>query len=178
MIPVTQFPNNPFRKEQWYVIRSKPGDERRAGTNLSNQRIETFLPLFQSYQYHHGTALRKIRPLFPNYLFAKFDLENHYYKVKWTRGVGKILGFGEGPVPVSEKVIQTIKERMGEDNLVKLEEDWKEGDLVRVTSGPLKDLVGIFERKLSDQGRIRILLNLIGVDVPVQMPKWQIRKVA
>ncbi len=53
--------------------------------------------------------VQKIKPLFPNYLFANLDIDVHYYKVKWTRGVNKILGVGNEPIPISEKVIQTIK---------------------------------------------------------------------
>ena len=53
----------------------------------------------------------------------------------------------------------------------------KEGDLVQVTSGPLKDLVGVFQKRMSGKDRVKILLNLIGVDVPVQISKWQVRKV-
>jgi len=60
--------------------------------------------------------------------------------------VNKILGSGDGPIPISERVIETIRGRVGEDNLVKLENDFKEGDLVQVTSGPLKDLVGVFQK--------------------------------
>jgi len=100
------------------------------------------------------------------------------YKVKWTRGVSKILGTGDGPVPISEKVIQTIKERIGKDNLVKLEEELKEGDVVQITSGPFKELNGIFLQKMSDNGRERILLNLVGVDITVQISQWQIKKAA
>jgi transcription antitermination factor NusG len=100
------------------------------------------------------------------------------YKVKWTRGVSKLLGFGDGPVPISEKVIQTIKERVGKDNLVKLEEELKEGDVVQITSGPFKELSGIFQKKISDNGRVRILLNLVGVDITVQISQWQIKKAA
>jgi transcriptional antiterminator NusG len=106
------------------------------------------------------------------------DLKFHYYKVKWTRGVNKILGTEAGPLPVSERVVQTIRERVGEDNLVKLEEEWKEGDTVQITTGPLKELMGIFQKKMSDRGRVRILLSLIGVDVPVQISRWQIKKIA
>jgi transcription antitermination factor NusG len=98
--------------------------------------------------------------------------------VKWTRGVSKILGTGDGPVPISEKVIESIKERAGKDNLVKLEEKLKEGDVVQITSGPFKQLSGIFQKKISDNGRVRILLNLIGVDITVQISKWQIKKAA
>jgi transcription elongation factor/antiterminator RfaH len=162
----------------WYVIQTKAGDEHRVETHLYNQEIETFLPLLETYQYMKEKMVQRIKPFFPNYLFAKLDIDVHYYKVKWTRGESKILGIGNEPIPVSERVIQKIKERMGRDNLVKLEDEWKEGDAIQITSGPLKDLVGIFQKKMSDNGRVRILLNLIGVDVAVQISQWQIRKVA
>jgi transcription elongation factor/antiterminator RfaH len=162
----------------WYVVQTKPGNEHRVETNLFNQEIEVFLPLLETFQYSNGKMVQKIKPLFPNYLFAKFDINLHYYKVKWTRGVNKILGNGDGPTPISGKVVETIKEQTGKDNLVKLEEEWKEGDPVRINSGPFKDLVGVFQKKMSENGRVRILLNLIGVDVPVQISRWQIKKVA
>ena len=162
----------------WYVIHTKPGDENRVGTNLQNQEIEAFLPLLETYQYCNGRMIPKIKPLFPNYIFAKLDLELHYYKVKWTRGVNKILGSGNEPVPISAKVIQTIKEWSGKDNLVKLEDELKDGDMVQVNSGPFKSLRGVFQKVMSSKGRVRILLSLIGVDVPVQISRWQIKKVA
>jgi transcriptional antiterminator NusG len=162
----------------WFVVQTKPGNEHRVETNLFNQEIEVFLPLLETFQYSNGKMVQKIKPLFPNYLFAKLDINLHYYKVKWTRGVNKILGNGDGPISISGKVVETIKERTGKDNLVKLEEEWKEGDQVRINSGPFKDLVGVFQKKMSDNGRVRILLNLIGVDVPVQISRWQIKKVA
>ena len=160
------------------MVQTKPGNEHRVETNLFNQEIEVFLPLLETFQYSNGKMVQKIKPLFPNYLFAKLDINLHYYKVKWTRGVNKILGNGDGPISISGKVVETIKERTGKDNLVKLEEEWKEGDQVRINSGPFKDLVGVFQKKMSDNGRVRILLNLIGVDVPVQISRWQIKKVA
>jgi transcriptional antiterminator RfaH len=162
----------------WFVVQTKPGAEHRVETHLLNQKIETFLPLIEAHQYRNGKIVQIIRPFFPNYLFARLDLELHYYKVKWTRGVSKILGTADGPIPISDKVIQAIKERIGEGNLVRLEEELKEGDLVQITSGPFKELNGIFQKKISDHGRVRILLDLIGVEVPVQIARWQIKKAA
>ena len=89
--------------------------------------IETLLPLCENFRYSHGKMSRVIMPLFPNYLFAKLDLERHYYKVKWTRGVNRILGIGNEPTPISEVVIQMIKDRMGDDDTVKLLEDLRRG---------------------------------------------------
>lgn len=163
---------------EWYVIQTKSGNEHRVETNLLNQGIETFFPLIETYQWKNGRIVQATKPLFPNYLFGRLDLGLHYYKVKWTRGVGKILGSGSEPVPVSEKVIESIKKRMGSGNIVKLEDELKEGDLIQITSGPFKDLTGIFQRKMSDSGRVRILLSLIGVDVPIQISQRQIKKAA
>ncbi len=163
---------------QWYVIHTKPGNERRVETNLSNQEIEVFLPLLESFEYSSGQMIRRIKPLFPNYLFARLDIDLHYYKVKWTRGVNKILGCGAEPVPISEKVVRAIKDRMGENHFVKLDEGLEQGNVVQFTSGPFKDLMGVFDRRMSDGKRVRVLLSLIGVDIPVQVSRYQIKKIA
>ena len=162
----------------WYVVHTKPGNEHRVEANLSNQKIEILLPLLRVFQDRQGRPVQKITPLFSNYLFAKLDLDLHYYKVKWTRGVNRILGSGDGPIPISDKVIQAIKERMGKNSFVNLKDELEEGNIVQFTSGPFKDLIGVFEKKMSDGERVRILLSLIGVDVPVQISRWQIKKVA
>ena len=71
-----------------------------------------------------------------------------------------------------------LKDRMGDDNTVKLLDELQEGDLVQITSGPLKDLIGVFQRRSSSGERVKILLNLIGVDVPVQISRRQLKKAA
>ena len=169
-------PDDVMMQQNWYVIRTKAGDENRAERNLLNQEIETFLPLFKNHYYRNGKMIESIKPLFPGYLFAKLDLALHFTKVRWTRGVSRILGNREGPVPISEQIVLTIRGRVGKDSLIELKDEIKEGDLVQVTSGPLKDLIGVFQKKMSGKDRVKILLNLIGVDVPVQISKWQIHK--
>ncbi|OGP93215.1 MAG: hypothetical protein A2156_14025 [Deltaproteobacteria bacterium RBG_16_48_10] len=134
--------------------------------------------MLKTFQYLNGKMIPKIKPMFPSYLFAKLDIHTHYYKVKWTRGVNKILGTGSEPIPVSEKVIQTLHQRMGENNVVRVDDGLEEGNIVQFTSGPFKDLMGVFDKKMSDGGRVRILLSLIGVDAAVQVSRYQIKKVA
>jgi hypothetical protein len=38
--------------------------------------------------------------------------------------------------------------------------------------------MGVFDKKMSDGERVRILLNLIGVDASVRVSRHQIKKVA
>jgi len=167
-----------FGTLHWFVIHTKPRDEYRVKNHFEGMEIETLLPLCENFQYSHGRMCQVINPLFPNYLFARLDLERHYYKVKWTRGVNRILGVGNDPTPVSERVIQMLRDRMGDDDTVKLLENLQEGDLVQITSGPLKDLIGVFQRRSSSGERVRILLNLIGAEVPVQISRGQLKKAA
>jgi transcriptional antiterminator RfaH len=162
----------------WFVIHTKPRDEHRVKNNFDGMGIETLFPLYKNYRYLHERMCPVLNPLFPNYLFARLDLERHYYKVKWTRGVNRILGLGKEPTAISEIVIKTLRERMDEDDTVQLLDDLKEGNLVQITSGPLKDFVGVFQKGLSSGVRVRILLNLIGKELPVQIYRWQIKKVA
>lgn len=165
-----------YGSRNWYLIQTKPGNEQRAEFNLSNQGIETFLPLYKVHQINFGRITEKKKPLFPSYLFARFELSSNYYKVKWTRGVNKIVAFGDFPVPVADEIIQGIKNRAGKDNLIELDEDWQEGDIVEIISGPLKGLQGIFQKRISDKGRIKILLSMLRAEVPVHIPKWQLKR--
>jgi transcriptional antiterminator RfaH len=167
-----------FGSLQWFVIHTKPRDEHRVKDHFEGMGIETLLPLCKNYRYPQDRMRPVLNPLFPNYLFARLELECHYYKVKWTRGVNRILGVGNEPTPISEMVIQMLKDRMRSDDTVQLIDDLQEGNIVQITSGPLKDFVGVFQKGLSSAGRVRILLNLIGTDLPVQIYRWQIRKVA
>lgn len=169
-----QVPNS----RNWYLIQTKAGEEQRAESNLAHQGVETFLPLYKTHQISFGRVTAKKKPLFPSYLFAKFELPSHYYQVKWTRGVSKIVAFGDAPVPVADEVIQAIKKRVGKDNLIELEEDWQQGDIVEIISGPLKGLRGILQKNISDKGRIKILLSMLGAEVSAHIPKWQLKRIA
>jgi len=163
---------------QWYVVQTKPANERRVETHLFNQEITAFLPMLETFHYLNGIMVPKLKPMFPGYLFARLNIRAAYYRVKWTRGVNKILGNGSEPIPVSEKVIQILRQRMGDRNVIRLDDDLGEGSVVQFTSGPFKGLMGVFDKKMSDGGRVRILLSLIGVDASVQVSRHQIRKVA
>ena len=72
---------NSFGGLHWFVVQTKPGGEHRVETHLSNQKIETFLPLIEAHQYRNGKMVQIIKPLFPNYIFRRLDLKLHYYNL-------------------------------------------------------------------------------------------------
>lgn len=58
---------------QWHVLTTKPKNEKRAHDNLKAQGFEVFLPLIAQVKKRQGLKSVAIEPLFPNYLFVKFN---------------------------------------------------------------------------------------------------------
>jgi transcriptional antiterminator RfaH len=162
----------------WYVIQTKPKKEEEAKSYLSLNGLEVFNPLMETFLPRNGRLNKEFKPLFPNYIFGKFDIDQNYNLVRWARGVKKILGFGGNFTPVSEEIVELIKKRTDSNGIVRKSYHFEPNDLVRIKSGPLKDLLGIFDRWVSDSERVRVLLNLIGYQPSVEIHYSMIEKVA
>jgi transcriptional antiterminator RfaH len=132
----------------------------------------------ETFASRNGKISQELKPLFPGYIFGKFDLEMNYPLVRWARGVKTILGFGAYPMPVAEEVIQVIRTRTDSSGVARVVREFAANDLIRIKTGPMKDLLGIFERWVSDTERVRILLKLIGYQPAVEMHYSMIEKVA
>ena len=162
----------------WYVIQTKARKEEESVSYLSTKGIEVFNPLMETFVQRNGKMNKELKTLFPNYIFARFELEKNYPLVRWARGVKKVLGFGEYPSPISEEVIEIIRGRLDAQGIIRIEHHFKTNDVIRIKSGPLKDLLGIFERWISDSERVRVLLNLIGYQPTIEIHYSLIEKVA
>ncbi len=164
--------------KNWYVIQTKPKKEAEAESYLLTKGVEVFNPLMETFALRNGMMNKKLKPLFPGYIFGKFDLDQNYPLVRWAKGVKKVLGFGEYPTPISDEVVEIIKERTDAYGIVRLKYHFQANDVIRIKTGPLKDLLGIFERWISDSERVRILLNLMGYQPAVEIHYSMVEKVA
>ena len=59
---------------KWYVAQVKPNGFASAEANLDRQGFETFMPLRRKTVRHARQMRDVLRPVFPGYLFIKFDL--------------------------------------------------------------------------------------------------------
>lgn len=158
--------------KEWYVVHTQVHGEERARVNLERQGYEVWLPRYKKRRRHARRVEEVTRPLFPRYLFLRLDLAAERWRpVLSTFGVRGLIGGGQGPLKVPEAVMTGLKARVGADGLVELAKavDFKAGDRVRVSGGPLLDLDGIFEAA-TDAERVSILLDLLGRRVRVTVP--------
>jgi transcriptional antiterminator RfaH len=146
---------------EWYLVRTKSGKERWVSGQLLAILPEVFLPMLEARTQRWGKLAWAVMPLFPCYVFARFDLQTHYFDVKYMAGVQGIVSAGCDPLTVPLPVIEEIKCR-GVNGVVKIEpEKFDKGERVRVAEGPFRGFEAIFERYLSGAERVAILLSTV-----------------
>jgi len=153
----------------WYVIRTKPHQERRAEFQLRQLSIETFLPLLRHKKKIRRQEKTVVEPLFPSYLFGRFDINDRYRAVNFARGVLNIVEFGSRPAEVSEGLIQAIKERLEDGYVTPKPECFHQGQIVQIKGGPLTGLDAVFIRELTGQHRVLVLLKILGLHAKLTM---------
>lgn len=149
---------------QWYVVHTNPKQEERANSNLVAWGVETLHAKLKTRRHNEFTGVPTYitQPLFPRYIFARFNAREQLSKILFTRGVHNVVCFGDTPACVSEEIIDVIRERIDQNGFVKDSNDLKPGDRVVISAGPLRNLIGIFEREVKGSDRIMILLTAIG----------------
>lgn len=148
---------------QWYVIQTKPLRENDVSLQLGRADFEVFNPKIKRFVAGAVGQQTRLQPLFPSYVFinANFECGMTYQLVKYTRGVNRILGIGERPAPLPVDVVDIIRSRTAQNDGCIEEKLYQKGDRIRVKRGLLKDLIGILERPVSAEGRVRVLLHIM-----------------
>ena len=159
---------------EWYTVNTKPRQEHQAVLNLQTLGVQTFYPQIQVRKRVRRVMKRVTGPLFPGYIFARFDLETYFRTVTYARGVRKVVSFGPKPSPVDEEVIAGINARLTNGCLTVPLVSLTPGQCVRIQGGPLEGLEAIFEREMSDHQRVVLLLRALASQWRVVVPVQQV----
>lgn len=146
--------------KQWYALRSKPKREASAATLLARVAIEVYMPQV-AVQRERGKPSVLV-PFFPGYFFGRLDpQQGEIQMARYTPGVVDVVGYGGQPWPVPDDLVLAIKERLARHHGARALADFRPGDRVVITGGPLRDTEAIFDRHLSAAGRVRVLIRLL-----------------
>ena len=165
--------------KQWFVVQTNPKEDDVACMVLRQQGIGIYQPFMEKYVFHaRKKKILKKYPLFPNYIFVNIPpVEEEYHKIRWCRGVRRILLDHYQPVPIDDEFIRglcTLEDKTS--GTIKKPVSFAPGDIVRIKSGPMKDLYGVFEAWGSDEGRVRILIEMVSNRAKVVMHASLIEK--
>ncbi len=155
----------PTAMARWYVLQSRPRQEKRALENLRNQGFECLLPLYQRDRLRRGKRVQVDEPLFPRYLFVRLDqIVSNWYALRSTYGVSHIVRFGETPAAIADAVVARFAQCDPVDRHL-----FKSGDTVNIASGPFAGLEGIYDQDDGEQ-RVIILLDFMSKQQRLSLP--------
>ena len=162
----------------WYAIYTKAKEEERADSNLRAWGVNTFMPRTREFRFNEYSHRRTIslKHLFPRYIFANFDAGSLLHQVNFTRGVCEVVNFGDGPSPVDDILIETIKSQIGDEGFVRSDEEFKCGDTVLIKAGLFERFQGTVERDLKDFDRLVILLSSVSYQGRLMIEKALVKK--
>lgn len=152
--------------ENWFLAYTKPRSEDHVAYRLIDAGFEILNPKINERKYYRRKITDVITPLFPSYLFVKFDRIRDYHLIKYTRGIKCVLRNDDGPAPVPEPVIASIMNRM-EHGVVSIKTHFTPGQTVRVKGGPFEGLEAVFEREMNGIERVSILFKAINIRIVV-----------
>jgi len=157
--------------ERWYAVQCRPHHERIAALHLVNQDFRIFLPL-RIKARRHARRIDTVRvPFFPGYLFVRLDLaRDRWRSVNGTFGVTRLVMQGDRPAAAPRGIVETLIDTCGEDGVLRWQPALEPGQQVRVLTGPFAELIGELDR-MSDGGRVRVLLNIMGTGTAVLLPR-------
>ena len=156
----------------WLAVYTRARAEKTAQEHLRRQGYEVYLPHHLKRRRHARRVDFVYAPLFPRYLFVALDkLHQRWRPILSTCGVCDVVRHGERPAEVPAGLVEELRLREGHgafDHPAAIQ-GLRQGDPVRVATGPFAEMVGRFH-KIAAAERVYVLFELLGRSVKVQLP--------
>jgi transcription antitermination factor NusG len=161
--------------EKWFAIMVKPRFEKSVSGLLRAKGYEEFTPVMRQRQAWSDRWKTVEFPLFPRYLFCRFDFQNRV-PVLNTPGVVRVVGFGPTPCDISDPEIEALRiaVRVG----VRL---WHcdylaYGEPIKVVNGPLAGTEG-FVVETKSNTRVVLSVHLLQRSVYAEVDLSSTRRI-
>jgi transcriptional antiterminator RfaH len=161
----------------WYLVHTKPRQEKCALENLERQNYRCYLPMLSTEKLRQGQLALVDEPLFPRYLFIQLDTglsAPSWSPIRSTRGVNRLVSFGSDPAKVHDVLIDVLMahETAMRETPAAL---FTPGERVQVTQGPFAGLEGIYQMSEGER-RVMVLIELMSKPVVLPLEPTQLRK--
>lgn len=162
----------------WYLVHTKPRQERTALHNLEQQGYECYLPTLPLEKQRAGQIRVVIDPLFPRYLFIRLGLgesARSWHPIRSTKGVNRLVTFGNQPTMIDTKLVEQImaREVAMRDRPTSL---FSHGEQVVLTQGALAGIEGIYEMAEGEH-RAVVLIDILSKSTAFNVVRGSLRKV-
>jgi transcriptional antiterminator NusG len=190
---VTDAPEKPEPKPQWYALHVLSGQEKKVKESLERRAKveemgelirEVVIPTERVSEVKRGKKIESERKLHPGYVYVNMYLrdeekklvEKTWYFVRETNGV---IGFADGdnPMPIRADEVATMLGQMRErEEKVLPKVAFTIGDKVKVGDGPFQNQEGLIEAVDMERGKLKVSVNMFGRSTTLELEYWQVDK--
>lgn len=96
-------------QENWYIVYTKPGCEKKVGSLLSKRNIENFCPLNKKVVKRLRKNREITEPLFNSYIFIKI-YKSKLHEIMKIKGIISVVYFKGEPAIIKNEEVCLIKE--------------------------------------------------------------------
>ncbi|HXA03786.1 MAG TPA: UpxY family transcription antiterminator [Bryobacteraceae bacterium] len=153
----------------WFAIRVKSQYEKITAVSLHNKGYEEFAPMYRSRRYWSDRVKELDLPLFPGYIFCRFD-PLHRLPILMSPGIVSIVGVGKNPEPVDDGEIARIQAIVSSGALACPWPFLRAGQKVAVTRGPLCGVEGFLVNS-KNQHRLVVSIQLLQRSVAAEIDR-------
>jgi transcriptional antiterminator NusG len=185
-------------EKRWYIIHTYSGYEKKVKADLE-KRIESLnledrvfrivVPEEESIEMRRGKKKTVSRKLFPGYVMVEMLVEKEesnegigfrvdseaWYVIRNTNGVTGFVGVGSEPTPLEDSEVRSLFRKIGletgeeGEKELKIELDFKEGDLVELLEGGFAGNTGKVSEIDHEHKKVKVMLEMFGRMTPVEV---------
>jgi transcription antitermination factor NusG len=161
----------------WYALYTRSRFEKKMLSELTDRRIEVFLPMREILRRWKDRKKKIWVPLFPGYIFVNhINTPENRFRILNIPGAVRFVGLEGHADPIPEEQIQYVRRFLESSIAIDPYPYMQVGSRVEVIAGPLKGIQGILVEK---RGRFRFVLqvDLIRQAVSVEIDASDVRPV-
>lgn len=144
--------------KKWFVIQTKPRQEKIVHRQILLKGVESYLPLMEKIKLWSDRKKKIQIPMFSGYVFVYADETERVQAISNTSGAIRYLFYEKKPAVINEKEMILIKQALVEPEKISIEEKRiNKGDLIVVTKGPFKGMKGYVN---DFRGKYKLTVNL------------------
>ncbi len=149
--------------QAWFCLRTHPKHEHIATAHLRQlSQVEVCFPRIRFRRPTQQGPVWVTEPMFPNYLFARFNRELLQRHIQHLPGISGLVQFGEIVPTIPEEIISDLRREFGPQELMLSEPKWTPGDRVLISGGCFDGWKGTVAGVLPAKARLQILLDMLG----------------
>ena len=174
---------------QWYVLKIQSNREKsiKEALERSIRRDgmqeyfgEIIIPTEKVAETKGGKKRVVTRKLYPGYIMIQMILnDDTWYLVRGTNGVGDFTGTAGKPLPMREDEIDSmLRRKSGVDvEPTKVRIEFQPGEMVKIKEGGFESFEGTIDAVDESSGKITVLVDIFGRQVPVELEHSQVESV-